>query len=144
MVRTYLSWIRLRHNIHLQNKLLPITPTLLLLGSPCSHAVFLGTLHILLPKQIYRIGHFQATNHKSVSINLKHVTYICNLVLIQVLIAGQTTKLIAFWQELRDQCDQIGRFIEFWATFQSLWQQIICPNHLHSQAIFVKVSKSLI
>ena len=28
------------------------------------------------------------------------------------------------------QCDQIGQFIELWATFQSLWQQLICPNHL--------------
>ena len=42
------------------------------------------------------------------------------------------------------QCDQIGRFIGLWATFQSLWQQLICPNLLHSYAIFVKVSKSLI
>ena len=42
------------------------------------------------------------------------------------------------------QCDQIGRFIGFWATFQSLWQQLICPNLPHSQAIFIKVSKSLI
>ena len=42
------------------------------------------------------------------------------------------------------QCDQIGRFIGLWTTFQSLWQQLICPNLLHSWAIFVKVSKSLI
>ena len=28
-----------------------------------------------------------------------------------------------FWQ-----CDQIGRFIGLWATFESLWQQFICPN----------------
>ena len=26
------------------------------------------------------------------------------------------------------QCDQIGRFIAPWATFQSLWQQLFCPN----------------
>ena len=26
------------------------------------------------------------------------------------------------------QCDQIGRFIQLWATFQSLWQKLICPN----------------
>ena len=26
------------------------------------------------------------------------------------------------------QCDQIGRFIGLWATFQRLWQQLICPN----------------
>ena len=44
----------------------------------------------------------------------------------------------------RDQCDQIGRFIVLWATFQSLWRQLICPNLLHCLAIFVKVSKSLI
>ena len=44
----------------------------------------------------------------------------------------------------RWQCDQIGQFIGLWATFQSLWQQLVCPNLPHSQAIFVKVSKSLI
>ena len=26
------------------------------------------------------------------------------------------------------QRDQIGRFIGLWATFQCLWQQLICPN----------------
>ena len=31
-----------------------------------------------------------------------------------------------------EQCDQIGRFIGLWVTFQSRWQQIICPNLLHS------------
>ena len=31
-----------------------------------------------------------------------------------------------------DQCDQIGRFIGLWATFKSLWQQLICPNLPHS------------
>ena len=41
------------------------------------------------------------------------------------------------------QCDRIGQFIGLWATFQSLWQQLICPNLLHSKAIFLKVSKSL-
>ena len=30
------------------------------------------------------------------------------------------------------QCDQIGQFIGLWATFQSLWQQLICPNLQHS------------
>ena len=40
------------------------------------------------------------------------------------------------------QCDQIGRFIGLWATFQRLWQQLICPNLLHFRAIFVKVSKN--
>ena len=42
------------------------------------------------------------------------------------------------------QCDQIGRFIGLWGAFQSLWQQLICPTLLHSQAIFVKVLKSII
>ena len=41
-----------------------------------------------------------------------------------------------------NQCDQIGRFIGLWATFQSLWQQLICPNLSHSKAIFV--SKAII
>ena len=44
----------------------------------------------------------------------------------------------------RDTCDQIGRFIGLWATFSSLWQQLICPNLPHSKAIFVKVSKFII
>ena len=47
-------------------------------------------------------------------------------------------------QVLHTQCDQIGRFIGLLATFQSLWQQLICPNLLYSQAIFVNLSKSLI
>ena len=31
-----------------------------------------------------------------------------------------------------NQCDQIGRFIGLWANFQSLWQQLFCPNLPHS------------
>ena len=42
------------------------------------------------------------------------------------------------------QYDQILLFIVLWATFLSLWQQLICPNLPHSQAIFVKVLKSII
>ena len=42
------------------------------------------------------------------------------------------------------QCDQIGQFIGLWATFQSLCQQLVYPNLPHYEAIFVKVSKSLI
>ena len=49
-----------------------------------------------------------------------------------------------FSTEAPEQSDRIGRFIELWATFQSLWQQLICPNLLNSLAIFVKVSTSLI
>ena len=30
------------------------------------------------------------------------------------------------------QCNQMGRFFTLWATIQSLWQQLICPNLLHS------------
>ena len=30
------------------------------------------------------------------------------------------------------QCDQIGRFIGLWATFQSLWQKLISSNLVHS------------
>ena len=33
-------------------------------------------------------------------------------------------------------CDQIGRFIGLWASFQSLWQQLVCPKLPHSEAIF--------
>ena len=43
-----------------------------------------------------------------------------------------------------DQCGQIGRFITLWANFQSLWQQLFCPNCQHFKAIFVRVSKTLI
>ena len=42
------------------------------------------------------------------------------------------------------QCDLIGRLIELWVTFQSLWQQLFCPNCPHFQAIFVNVPKSFI
>ena len=37
------------------------------------------------------------------------------------------------------QSDQIGRFIALWATFQSLWQQLFCPNFPHFRQIFVKL-----
>ena len=40
----------------------------------------------------------------------------------------------------QDECDQIGRFITLWATFQSLWQQLFCPNRSYFQANFVQVS----
>ena len=42
------------------------------------------------------------------------------------------------------QCDQIWWYIGLWATFQSPWQQLICPNIQYSLTIFVKVSKSSI
>ena len=45
---------------------------------------------------------------------------------------------------VHSQRDQIGRFFGLWTTFQSLRPQLICPNLLHSKAIFVKVSKSSI
>ena len=34
--------------------------------------------------------------------------------------------------ESKEQCDQIGHFMGLWATFQSLWQQLICANLTHS------------
>ena len=43
---------------------------------------------------------------------------------------------------LQQQCDQIGQFIVLWATFQSLLQQLFCPNCPHIWGffgIFVKV-----
>ena len=42
------------------------------------------------------------------------------------------------------QCHQIGRFIILWATFQSPWQQLFCPNWPNVKAISAKVSKSFI
>ena len=30
------------------------------------------------------------------------------------------------------QCDQVGQYFGLWATFESLWQQLICPNLPHS------------
>ena len=35
-------------------------------------------------------------------------------------------------KDVWDQCDQIWRFFAAWATFSSLWQQLICPNFSHS------------
>ena len=32
------------------------------------------------------------------------------------------------WRYSHQQCDQTGQFIGLWATFKSLWQQLICPN----------------
>ena len=55
-----------------------------------------------------------------------------------------TCKVVPYKKQSAVQCDQIGRFVGFWATLQSLWQQLICPNLPHSKAIFVKVSKSII
>ena len=46
--------------------------------------------------------------------------------------------------QIQTRCDQIGRFIVLWATFQSRLQQLFCPNCLHFQAIFEKVSKYFI
>ena len=43
-----------------------------------------------------------------------------------------------------NQCDQIGRFFYTLGNFWKPLQQLICPNLLHSSAIFVKVSKCLI
>ena len=37
------------------------------------------------------------------------------------------------------QCDQIGRFVALWVTFQSLCQQLFCPNRPHFYANFCKV-----
>ena len=35
-------------------------------------------------------------------------------------------------EKLREeQCDHIGQFITLWATFQSLFQQLFCPNCQH-------------
>ena len=42
------------------------------------------------------------------------------------------------------QCDQTGQFIALWTIFQSLWQQLFCPNQPHFYAIFGKVSKPFI
>ena len=54
------------------------------------------------------------------------------------------TKLFRQFVCANNQCDQIWRFMGLWATFKSLWQQIIWPNLSHSEAIFVKVLKSII
>ena len=40
-------------------------------------------------------------------------------------------KLLTIAVPCDSQCDQIGRFIAFWATFQSLRQQLFCPNCPH-------------
>ena len=35
----------------------------------------------------------------------------------------------------QQQCDQIGRFIGLWATFQSLWQQLISSEIIFGQLL---------
>ena len=40
-----------------------------------------------------------------------------------------------------EQCDQIGRFIALRTIFQSLWQQLICPNLLPFLGNFCKGGK---
>ena len=51
---------------------------------------------------------------------------------------------ISTWARPQIQCDQIGRFIAHWATFQSLWERLFYPKCPHFKAIFVKLSKSFI
>ena len=36
------------------------------------------------------------------------------------------------------KCDQNGRFITLWVTFQSLWQQLFCPKCKHILGNFCK------
>ena len=43
-----------------------------------------------------------------------------------------------FSTEAPEQCDRIGRFIELWATFQSLWQQLHLPKSLKFLGNFCK------
>ena len=43
-----------------------------------------------------------------------------------------------FFAVSHNQCDQIGKFIGLLATIQSLWQQLISPNLLHSLIFLVK------
>ena len=42
---------------------------------------------------------------------------------------------------MHNECDQIGRFIAFWATFQSLLATIILPKLPTLYAIFVRFCK---
>ena len=49
------------------------------------------------------------------------------------------TKLMKFDSQV--QCDQIGQFIGLWATIQSWWPQLFCPNCPHCKAIFCKSVK---
>ena len=54
-------------------------------------------------------------------------------------LAEQETK------EYRPFCvTRLGNLLDFGQLFYCLWQQLICPNLSHSQAFFVKVSKSII
>ena len=39
--------------------------------------------------------------------------------------------------QIPNQCDQIWQFIELWATFQSLWKQLFCPNRPHFQYFLI-------
>ena len=54
----------------------------------------------------------------------KKVTLLCKLCKLHTMRVS--------WNVDPTQCDQIGRFFGLWASFQSLWQQLICPNLPHS------------
>ena len=48
-------------------------------------------------------------------------------------VGGEMNRLFSAWHiAVKQQGDQIGRFIGLWATFQSLRQQFICPSLPHS------------
>ena len=51
------------------------------------------------------------------------------------------TKTAADYRLEGEQCDQIGRFITLWATFQSPWQQLFCTKCQHSLGNFCKLVK---
>ena len=72
-----------------------------------------------------------------VSQALARTRAVCKLnIFLALTISPHTLAVLVLRQMGRQQCDQIGQFIGFWATFQSLWQQLICPNLPHFQAIF--------
>ena len=69
--------------------------------------------------------------------------------LLDVSVPGKFLLKCISWQKkfllLRhQQCDQIGQFNALWVTFQSLWQQLFCPNCLHYYKIFAQASKTSI
>ena len=77
-------------------------------------------------------------------VSLKHRSYLCTYVNTHRYVSHDCNVSTLGFVGPQVQCDQIGRFIELWSTFQSLWHQLFCPIWPHFQAIFVKVSRSFI
>ena len=69
-----------------------------------------------------------------IRIAAKYVKYCWHCILIVFLLPPNQIQTV--WQD--------WAIFGLWVTFQSLWQQLICPILINSEAIFVKVSNSIL